>query len=139
MFFVKRQTEMLCASTFFDLVHFEIATFLFINLSTAALLTNDLLASGRNCPNSASRSSCPLNRLATFENTSSSVIPLLPRLPRLSFTSSCSFWGAMGKNGWSEVRNQTLADPHWNSLTTHGQYSLWRRYKHHHCPPRNRL
>lgn len=57
----------------------------------AAQLTSDLLASGKNCPNSASRSSCPLKRLATLENTSSSVIPLLPRLPRLSFTSSCSF------------------------------------------------
>lgn len=82
-------------------------------------LTSDLLASGRNCPNSASRSSCPLNRLATLENTSSSVIPLLPRLPRLSFTSSCSFCRVVGGKWWSEMSIQTYCktrEPSWNSL-----------------------
>lgn len=77
-------------------------------LCLMSLLTSDLFASGKNCPNSASRSSCPLKRLATLENTSSSVIPLLPRLPRLSFTSSCSFWSAVKRRLWWEVRNQIL-------------------------------
>lgn len=72
---------------------------------SAAWLTSDLLASGKNCPNSASRSSCPLKRLATLENTSSSVIPLLPRLPRLSFTSSCSFWNGFGE--WVREKKNT--------------------------------
>lgn len=50
--------------------------------------TKDLFASGRNCPNSESRSSCPRNRLATSVNTSSSDMPRKGR----PLVFSCSFW-----------------------------------------------
>ena len=60
-------------------------------LACGNVLTRDLLASGKNCPNSARRSSCPLKRLATLEKTSSSVITPLPR-PLLSLISNCSFY-----------------------------------------------
>lgn len=50
--------------------------------------TKDLFASGRNCPNSESRSSCPRNRLATSVNTSSSDMPRNGR----PLVFSCSFW-----------------------------------------------
>ncbi len=64
--------------------------FFFFKYTKGHFLTRDLFASGKNWPNSASRSSWPLKRLATLEKTSSSVIPPVLR-PLLSFTSSCSF------------------------------------------------
>lgn len=56
-------------------------------------LTRDRLASGRNCPNSESRSSWPRKRLATSVNTSSSDMPRKGR----PFVLSCSFCRLLGK------------------------------------------
>lgn len=58
-----------------------------------SVLTRDRLASGRNCPNSESRSSWPRKRLATSVNTSSSDMPRKGR----PFVLSCSFCQLLGK------------------------------------------
>lgn len=58
-----------------------------------SVLTRDRLASGRNCPNSESRSSWPRKRLATSVNTSSSDMPRKGR----PFVLSCSFCRLLGK------------------------------------------
>lgn len=76
----------------FSIIYSTYKQAVFNNLSCSKHThTKDLLASGRNCPNSESRSSCPLNRFATSVNTSSSDMPRKGR----PLVFSCSFCKSM--------------------------------------------
>lgn len=70
-----------------------------------SVLTRDRLASGKNCPNSESRSSWPRKRLATSVNTSSSDMPRKGR----PFVLSCSFC--------QEMENELALEPGTPAMT----------------------